>query len=189
MYNLHIGLNLNNGMQGKQRTLKEAWPMEKLGTCLKPIARREKMRAQTRMKEDVEHELEGGGNEEEWERNKVGVGKKTPSVENTSYLLGVWFLGGLGPKLTNSLEVSKMVERSGNKGSQEDWVSLDLFVFLLNRRSLFWNPGRMDGCAVSCFELRRRAPVKAFISGVSEEVGIKVLKSVHGAVDARRMNF
>lgn len=39
-------------------------------------------------------------------RNKVGVGKKTPSVENTSYLLGVWFLGVLGPKLTNSLEVS-----------------------------------------------------------------------------------
>lgn len=29
---------------------------------------------------------------------------------------------------------------------------------------------------MSCFELRRRAPVKAFISGVSEEVGIKVLK-------------
>lgn len=42
---------------------------------------------------------------------------------------------------------------------------------------------------MSCFELRIRAPVKAFISGVSEEVGIKVLKSVHGAVDARRMNF
>lgn len=50
--------------------------MEKLGTCPKPIARREKTRAQTRMKEDVEHESEGGGNEEECEKEQSWGGKE-----------------------------------------------------------------------------------------------------------------
>lgn len=45
-----------------------------------------------------------------------------------------------------------------------------------------------DGYYVSCFALRRRAPVNGEMSGVSDNVDITLLMKIPGVVDAHRMN-
>lgn len=49
-------------------------------------------------------------------------------------------------------------------------------VFLRNRNKCVLDIKPVDGCDVSCFELRSRATVRGVISGVSEDVDIALLK-------------
>jgi hypothetical protein len=81
-----------------------------------------------------------------------------------------------------------MMEKALSKVKSGKVTISGLFLVFLGEKKCVLDIKPVDGCDISCFELRSMATVRGVISGVSEDVDIALLKEIPGVVDARRMN-
>ena len=108
-------------------------------------------------------------------------------------LVGVRFLGELGPDLVDPWEVSKMVKKALSKVQSVKITRAGLVLILCvyaDQKDNFLGL-KIELMIMLCHVLTYGAgwvPVKGVSSGVSENVDINMLKKIPGVVDIRRMN-